>query len=83
MESKYPIYKKSKNGKEFMKLNSDGFMIKVYFLKDNRFTIVHTDNKITVSEMHDLDLTDESTRDEWEKAYGQAQYLLCKSNCEQ
>jgi hypothetical protein len=79
----FPIYRKFHNGREFMKLNSTGILIKVNMIRGNNFTIGHTDNQFMLQDFHDPELSMESNRDEFEKAYGQAQYLLTKANIEQ
>jgi hypothetical protein len=67
-----------------MKLNSDGKMIKVLFVRENSFNIMHSDsNRFMKEDFNNPELSVESNRNEFEKAYGQAQYQLCKSNCEQ
>lgn len=79
----YPIYRKFQNGKEFMKLNSNGILLKVNMARGNNFTITHTENQFMIEDFHNPELSMESTRDEFEKAYGHAQFLLSKANCEQ
>lgn len=83
MEIKYPIYRKYKNGKEFMKLNSSGVLIKVNLIRIEDFIVTHTRNIYMIQDFHNPELSMESNRDEFEKAYGKAQYQLCKTNCEQ
>jgi len=82
-ENTFPIYRKFLNGREFMKLNSDGKLIKVKLIRDNSWAIALTENSLMVADFHNTELSTESSRDEFEKAYGQAQYLLTKANCEQ
>lgn len=80
---KYPIYRKFMNGKEFMKLNSSGILLKVNMVRDNNFLITHTVNQFMVNDFNNPEISMESNRDEFEKAYGHAQYLLTKANQEQ
>jgi hypothetical protein len=80
---KYPIYRKFKNGKEFMKLNSDGILIQVLLLREKTVRITCTDNRMHIEDFHNPEVSVESSRDEFEKTYGQAQYLLTKANIEQ
>ncbi len=80
---KQPIYRKFKNGKEFMKLSSNGMLIKVYLLRENDFTLTHTKNQFMIQDFHNTEISMESNRDEFEKAYGQAWFQLSKTNCEQ
>lgn len=80
---KYPIYRKFKNGKEFMKLNSTGILLSVYCCRENHFTIIHTDSQDMIENFHNPANSDVITRDEFEKAYGRAQFILSKANCEQ
>lgn len=83
-ETKYPVYRKFRNGKEFMKLNSTGTLIKVFMVRENTFSITHLHNNLwAIQDFNNLELSMESTRDEFEKAYGQAQFLLTKANNEQ
>lgn len=78
-----PIYRKFKNGKEFMKLNSNGILIKVNMVRENNFSIIHTSNSFMVGDFNNPHVSTESSRDEFEMAYGRAQFLLSKTNCEQ
>ena len=84
---KYPIYRKYKNEKEFMKLNSNGNLIIVkqspFRNTDLSFAIVHSDNPLITRDFFQIGVSVESNRDEFEKAYGRAQYLLTKANIEQ
>lgn len=70
-----------------MKLNSNGTCIIVkkspYRKTGLSFAIVHSDNPFTVEPYQDPQLSDESNRDEFEKAYGAAQFQLAKTNVEQ
>jgi hypothetical protein len=80
---KYPIYRKYKNGKEFMKLNSNGILIKVNIVRENTFTITHTDGEWSKTDFYNPDISAESNRNEFEIHYCRAQYLMAKANCEQ
>lgn len=82
-EIKYPVYRKFKNGKEFMKLNRDGMLIKVNLVRVKTYSIILTDNSLFVHDFYNSEISTESNRHEFEKAYGQAQFQLCKTNCEQ
>ena len=67
-----------------MKLNSNGILIKVYLVRENTFSITHLHNNVwAIQDFNNTDLSVDSTRDEFEKAYGQAQFLLTKANNEQ
>lgn len=80
---KQPKYRKFKNGKEFMKLSSGGILIKVNLIRKEDFTLTHTKNQFMIQDFHNPELSMESNRDEFEKAYGQAWFQLSKTNCEQ
>jgi hypothetical protein len=59
-------------------------MIKVLFVRENSFNIMHSDsNKLMIDDFNNPELSVESNRDEFEQAFGHAQYLLTKANCEQ
>jgi hypothetical protein len=83
----HPLYRKRKNGKEFMKLNSNGacIIIKLSPFRANgqSFAIVHSDNPRMIKDFDEPENSTESNRDEFEKVYGNAQFHLCKTNCEQ
>jgi hypothetical protein len=66
-----------------MKLNSDEVLLKVNMVRENTFTITHTDSEWSKTDFYNPDISLESNRDEFEKAYGKAQYLLTKANQEQ
>jgi hypothetical protein len=84
MDQKYPIYRKFQNGKQFMKLNSNGVLVTVYMIRGNSFSISHADNNQWLNQdFHNPELSMDSSRDEFEKAYGEAQFLLTKANNEQ
>ena len=70
-----------------MKLNSNGSVIIVkrspYRNHGYNFAIVHSDNPLVMADFDNPGLSTESNRDEFEQAYGQAQFQLAKTNCEQ
>lgn len=64
-------------------MNSNGMLVTVYQCRENHFSIICTDNKDIVEDFRNPLNSDESNRDEFEKVYGYAQYLLTKANIEQ
>lgn len=83
MDIKYPLYRKLKNADIFMKLNSNGVLIKVLLINGSDFSIIHTKSDLIVNVFQNIDFTIDITRDDFEKVYGHAQFQLAKTNCEQ
>jgi hypothetical protein len=78
-QKSYPIYRKFKNGKEFRKVNSENESISVIVSK-NYTTITHSNNSLRVADALDDQISEPSTRDEWEKVYGETQWKHAKAN---
>jgi hypothetical protein len=79
---KYPIYRKVKKVEQFMKLNSNGILIKVNMVNGNNFNVAHTNNRIMIQDFHDPGLSVESNQDEFDSVFYHVQTLLKKANCE-
>jgi hypothetical protein len=80
---KYPLYRKLKYSESYMKLNSNGVLIKVLIINETDCSIIHTKFDLWAKLFNNTDFTVDITRDEFEKVYGHAQYKLSKANCEQ
>lgn len=79
---KYPIYRKFKNGREFHKVISETHYISVWIQPkhgQNIYRIVMGFNAWTLGEILGDDLSQASNRDEFEKAYGEAQHQFQKA----
>lgn len=88
-DTKFPIYRKyciggKHIGGRYGKLNSDGssIIVGIALMNQNNFSIKHSIEPTVFNEFYDDGFID-CTRDEFEKAYGRAQFQLSKTNVEQ
>lgn len=75
----YPIYRKYQNGMEFHKLISDTEMISVYKARYGYRIMISTNGMIRQDVVSD-EVAMPSNRDEFEKAYGEAQRAFTQAN---
>jgi hypothetical protein len=76
---KYPVYRKFKNGKEFHKINSENESLSI-LVRKNLTRLRYSKNALHVADAMDEEISTESTREEWEKLYGETQWSLTKAN---
>lgn len=77
--NKYPVYRKFRNGKEFHKVISDTHSVSVLKMRTG-YRIIVCANTIHMADVMDDALAMDSTRDEFEKVYGEAMWELNRAN---